>query len=154
MKKLFLLFTLLTSLVAGESVKKVVFDLTTGDSKVFEKKVLSGIVRQKIYYEGKLQELKVAVVIHGDAYKFFVKNLQNTKYKDDKILLEKHDEYMKRLTTLADTYEVSIYMCDVGRNKHKLDIQDLYDFVEIIPNSTIGLIEQQNEGYAYVPIER
>jgi uncharacterized protein len=154
MKKLFLLLTLFTSLIAGESVKKVVFDLTTGDPAVFEKKVLSGIVRQKIYYEGKLQELKVAVVIHGDAYKFFVKNLQNTEYKDDKVLLEKHDEYMKRLTTLADTYEVSIYMCDVGRNKHKLDIQDLYDFVEIIPNSTIGLIEQQNEGYAYVPIAR
>lgn len=154
MKKLLLLITLISSLIAEESVKKVVFDLTTGDPKVFEKKILSGIANQKIYYEGKLQELDVAIVIHGNAYKFFVKNLQNTEYKSDKILLQKHNEYTTRLTSLVDTYDVSVYMCDVGRRKHQLDTKDLYDFVEIVPNSTIGLIEKQNEGYAYVPIER
>jgi intracellular sulfur oxidation DsrE/DsrF family protein len=121
---------------------------------VFEKKVLSGIAHQKGYYEGKLQELEVAVVIHGDAYKFFVKNLTNTEYKNDKALLAKHAEYEKRLGALAETYEVSIYMCEVGRKAHTLDKKDIYSFVEYVPNSTIGLIDQQNDGAAYVPIAK
>lgn len=154
MKKLFLFFALISSLIAQEDLKKVVFDLTSGDPKVFEKKVLSGIAYQKAHYESKLQELEVAIVIHGDAYKFFVKNLQQTQYKNDKMLLEKQAEYEKRLSSLVDTYEVSIYMCEVGRKAHKLDKKDIYEFVEYVPNSTIGLIDQQNGGAAYIPIEK
>jgi len=30
--------------------------------------------------------------------------------------------------------------------------KDVYDFVKIVPNSTIGLIDRQNEGYAYIPV--
>lgn len=154
MKKLFLIFVLISSLVAEESVKKVVFDLTTGDPKVFEKKILSGIVHQKGHYESKLQELGVAIVIHGDAYKFFVKNLKNTEYKNDKALLKKQKEYEQRLSSLVETYEVGIYMCEVGRKAHKLDKKDIYEFVDYVPNSTIGLIDQQNDGAAYVPIAK
>lgn len=154
MKKFLLFFILLSSLIAEEGVKKVVFDLTTGDPKVFEKKILSGIVHQKSHYEGKLQELEVAIVIHGGAYKFFVKNLQNTEFKNDKELVEKQSELAKRLASLVETYEVSIYMCDIGRRAHKLDKTNIYDYVEFVPNSTIGLIDKQNEGYAYIPIER
>jgi len=36
--------------------------------------------------------------------------------------------------------------------KKKLDRKDIYDFVEIIPTSTIGLIDKQSEGFAYIPI--
>ncbi len=154
MRKILLFFVLLSSLIAEEGVKKVVFDLTTGDPKVFEKKILSGIAHQKAHYEGKLQELEVAVVIHGGAYKFFVKELQKTEYKNDTELVKKHADFAKRLASLVDTYEVSVYMCEVGRKGHKLDKNNIYDYVEYVPNSTIGLIDKQNEGYAYIPIER
>ena len=30
--------------------------------------------------------------------------------------------------------------------------KDVYSFVKIIPNSIIGLIDRQNEGYAYIPL--
>lgn len=103
MKKLLLLLMFLSTVFAEEGVKQVVFDLTTGDPKVFEKKVLSGIAHQKSHYEGKLQELEVSIVIHGDAYKFFVQNLQNTEYKNDKVLAAKQVEYGKRLSALVDT---------------------------------------------------
>ncbi|MDH4944460.1 DsrE family protein [Sulfurimonas sp. C5] len=149
-----LLFLFVTSLLADEATKKVVFDFTSGDLKTFEKKILSGIVHQKNHYEGKLQELEVAVVIHGDAYKFFVKNLPNTLYKKNTALLTKQKEYAKRLISLTDTYGVDFFMCEVGRKANKLDKKDLYEFVQFVPNSTIGLIDKQSDGYAYVPISR
>lgn len=155
MKKIIvLLFAFITSIMADEAVKKVVFDFTSGDLSVFEKKILSGIVHQKNYYEGKLQELQVAVVIHGDAYKLFVKNLQNTQYKNDAALAAKQSEYAKRLESLTDTYEVEFYMCEVGRKAKKLEKNDIYSFMNYVPNSTIGLINKQSEGYAYIPIAR
>ena len=34
----------------------------------------------------------------------------------------------------------------------KIDPKTLYPFVELIPNAFIGLVNWQNEGYAYIPI--
>ncbi len=36
--------------------------------------------------------------------------------------------------------------------KYGLKAKDIVNYVKIIPNSTIGLIDCQNEGYAYIPI--
>ena len=54
---------------------------------------------------------------------------------------------------MSDTYDVEFLMCGAGMRKHKLEAKDIVKFVKIIPNSTIGLIERQNEGYAYIPVE-
>ncbi len=43
-------------------------------------------------------------------------------------------------------------MCEVGMKKNKLKEKNIVSFVELIPNSTIGLIDKQNEGYAYIPV--
>jgi len=106
MKKWLLILALSGILFAEEGVKQVVFDLNTGDIATFEKKVLQGIVFEKNYYEGKLEKLDVAVVIHGDAYKFFVKDLKNSPYKNDATLVKVHDDLAKRIATMANTYEV------------------------------------------------
>ncbi|MFT7860030.1 MAG: DsrE family protein [Sulfurimonas sp.] len=153
MKKIIvLLFAFISFLSADSEIKKVVIDFTSGDLAVFEKKILSGIPHHKLYFENRFEELEVAIVIHGDAYKLFVKNLQNTTYKKEQALVAKQAEYEKRLTSLVETYSVEIFMCDVGRKKHKIAKEDLYEFVKIVPNSTIGLIDKQNEGYAYIPV--
>ncbi len=154
MKKFLLLLAFFSFLNADEGIKKVVFDLTTGDMKVFEKKVLSGIAHQKSYYEGKMEELQVAVVIHGDAYKFFVKDVGNSPFKKDKELQKKSAELAARVSSLADTYDVEFLMCDAGRKSNKIKLENIYDFVKIVPNSTIGLIDKQNAGYAYIPIAK
>jgi len=130
----------------------VVFDLTTGDIKTFEKKVLSGIANQKGYYEGKLEELEVAVVIHGNAYKFFVKDLTSTTIKKDEQLNKVKNELQKRITTMSQTYGVEFFVCAVGMKNLKLEQNNLYNFVKVVPNSTIGLIDKQNDGFAYIPI--
>ncbi|DAB39192.1 MAG TPA: hypothetical protein CFH83_02010 [Sulfuricurvum kujiense] len=152
MKKWLLIFALCGMLFAEEGVKQVVFDLKTGQLESFEKKVLQGIAYHKAHYEGNLEKLDVAVVIHGDAYKFFVKDLKNSPYKNDKKLIAAHDQLTKRIATMANTYEVEFLMCEATMKTLKIDKSNVYDFVKLTPNSTIGLIDKQNEHYAYIPI--
>jgi intracellular sulfur oxidation DsrE/DsrF family protein len=153
MKKI--IFSLLLSLgilYAQEGSAKVVYDLTTKDLKNFELRILSATVTNKTHYESTLRELDVTVVIHGGAYRFFLKDPANSEYKDDKALVATHRSLGKRIETLAETYDVEFLVCGVGLRKHNLEKKDLYDFVQVIPTSTIGLIDKQNEGYAYVPL--
>ncbi len=153
MKKILISLLLTLGLVyAQEAPAKVVYDLTTKDLNNFELRILSAIVANKAHYESTLREIDVAVVIHGGAYKFFLKDPANSKFKDDKALLATSQALGKRIKTLADTYDVEFLVCGVGLRKHDLEKKDVYDFVKVIPNTTIGLIDKQNEGYAYVPI--
>jgi intracellular sulfur oxidation DsrE/DsrF family protein len=139
-------------LFGEDKIKKVVYNLTTGDQKTLEKVILSGIVAQKDYYGDKFEELEVAVVIHGDAYKFFVEKPESTKYKKEVQLLKTHDVLGKRLQSLNRDYHVEFLICEVGMKKNNLTQKDIYPFVTPVANSTVGLIDKQNEGYAYIPV--
>ncbi len=130
---------------------KVVYDLTSGDLHTIEQKLLAGITYHKSYYEGKLQSLDVAVIIHGDAYKFFIKDLANSPYRNDKDLIGKQEELQKRLSSLVSMYDVELLMCQSGAKKRGLE-KSVYRFVGFVPNAAIGLIDKQNEGYAYLPV--
>lgn len=154
MKKFFLLISFIAILNADDTSKKVVFDLTSGDLKTFERKVLSGIANFKSHYESKFQELEVAVVIHGGAYKFFVKDPSISPFSGDKLLIKEHKQLKSRLASLADMYDVEFLMCDYKRKKLGMKKENLYEFVKLVPNSTIGLIDKQNEGFAYIPIAK
>jgi len=137
---------------AEESSAKVVYDLTTKNIKAFERKILKAIVANKAYYESKLKELDVTVVIHGGSYRYFSVDPTKTEYKTDKDLLADYANLKKRVKSMADTYDVEFLMCGAGMPKHGLQAKDIVPYVKIIPNSTIGLIDRQNEGYAYIPI--
>ncbi|WP_345976965.1 DsrE family protein [Sulfurimonas sp. HSL3-7] len=152
MRKIVLLLTLIGLLQADEDAVKVVFDLTAGKLQTFEKKVLKGIAAHKAHYEGSLKELDVAVVIHGGAYKFFLKDPGHSPFSKEKELVKAQPELEKRIAAMADTYEVKFLMCDSGRVSNKLQKKEIYDFVTMVPNAAIGLIDKQNEGFAYIPI--
>lgn len=152
MKKWLLLISLTMLLNAEDGLKKVVFELTTGDQKKFEQTVLNGIIKNKNHYESKMEELEVAVVIHGDAYKFFIKDLESSPYKDDKELKEAQESFSKRLKSSVEIYKVQYLMCQAGMSNLNIAKESLYDFVTLVPTSTMGLIDKQSEGYAYVPI--
>ena len=153
MKKLIIILLMGIGIAqAQEEVAKVVYDLTTKELANFELRVLKGIVANKAHYEGSLRELDVAVVIHGGAYRFFTKDPEHSKFKDDKALIETYKTLAKRIESMVKTYDVEFLMCGAAMPKHELKAKDIYSFVKIIPNSTIGLIDKQNEGYAYIPI--
>jgi len=139
-------------LQAEKASAKVVYDLTTKNQAAFERKILKAIVANKAYYESKFQELDVTVVIHGGAYRYFTINPGKTKYKTDKALLADYTNLKKRIRSMSDTYDVEFLMCGAGMSKYELKAKEIVNFVKIIPNSTIGLIDKQNEGYAYIPV--
>ena len=149
---LLLLLISLSILSAEEPSAKVVYDLTTKDLESFELKILKAVVANKAHYEASLKELDVSVVIHGGAYRFFIIDPKKSVFKDDKALIENYKTLAKRIKSMVDTYDVEFLMCGAAMPKNKLEAKDVYKFVKIIPNSTIGLIDKQNEGYAYIPL--
>jgi intracellular sulfur oxidation DsrE/DsrF family protein len=154
MKKVLLILLLagMNMLQAEESAAKVVYDLTTKDLEKFERNILKGIVVNKAYYESILKELDVTVVIHGGAYRFFTKDPENSIFKDDTALLKTYKDLAKRIESMVKNYDVEFLMCGAAMPRNKLEAKDVYNFVKIIPNSTIGLIDRQNNGYAYMPV--
>ncbi len=154
MKKIILALMLLVGLGSAEDISpKLVISLTAGNMDTFEKKILKAIVVNKNHYESQLQELEVAVVVHGSAYRFFVKDPSKTKYSDDKALLSKYKEIHTRLESLQDTYNVEFFVCKAGMTNNELQDKDMLSFVKIVPTSTIALIDKQNRGYAYISVE-
>jgi intracellular sulfur oxidation DsrE/DsrF family protein len=137
---------------ADEESAKLVLDLTTSSVDNFDRNILQSIAYNKTHYANSLKELDVTVVIHGSAYKFFVKELNNTVFKDDKELIKVYKDLKKRVATMADTYEVEFLMCRAAMKRYNLTKSDIVEFVTIIPNSTIGLIDKQNEGFAYLGV--
>jgi intracellular sulfur oxidation DsrE/DsrF family protein len=153
MKKIVLLLALLGAVLqANDETARVVYDLTTSNMAKFEKNILKGIAVNKAHYEGNLKELEVVVVIHGGAYRFFVKDINNSVFHTDLKLVKAYPELKKRIASMADTYEVTFLMCKAAMPKHKLNAEDIVQFVTLVPNSTIGLIDKQNEGFAYIPV--
>lgn len=148
-----LLLTLLLGMcLSAQEGYKAVYDLATSKLETIENRFIKGVVANKNHYENKLQELEVRVIIHGGAYKFFVKDPEKTVFKGDEELAKADKNLLSRLRTLQESYDVKFYMCQAGATSKKLTREDVYEFVEFIPNTTIGLIDAQNEGFAYVPV--
>jgi intracellular sulfur oxidation DsrE/DsrF family protein len=152
MKKLLLIFAFVGLLSANDESAKLVIDLTTASLAKFDRNVLQSIAYNKTHYSNSLKELEVAVVIHGEAYRFFVKDLKSTSFKNDVKLAKVYTDLKKRVAAMSDTYEVEFLMCGAALKRHKLQKSDIVEFVIILPNSTIGLIDKQNEGFAYLPV--
>ncbi len=142
------------TLIANDKVevKKALYDLTSGSSEIINRRVIGSIISNSSYYQSKLQEYSVIVVIHGDAYKFFMKDLNNSVYAFDEKLLSTKDLLGKRLSSLAKNYGVKFEVCGAGIKHKRLNPKAFYPFVTIIPNAISGLVDAQNSGYAYVPI--
>lgn len=154
MKKLLLVLLLFLGVLQAESdVKKALFDLTTSDLATIEKRLINGIAFSNKHYKSVGGGVDIRVVIHGGSYKFFVKDVSKTKCKEDKKLQAKEKEIHKKLRMLADTYDVKFLMCGVGMKAREIKKDNILDFVEVIPSAMIGLIDAQNEGYAFVPID-
>lgn len=152
MKFIVLIWMMLSSLYGAEGTKKVVYDVTTGSFEKFTQVIASGIVFQKNHYESKMEDLQAIVVIHGEAYRYFLKSLNNTPYTNDKVLDKNHSELIKRLESLNKYYGVKFEICGIGMRKRQIKEDQVLPFVEIIPSSTTGLIDAQDTGYAYVPV--
>lgn len=153
MKKLFLVLVILLGLLRADGdTKKAVIDLTTSDLAKIEGRLIKGVAFNNAHYQSDSKGLDTIVVIHGEAYKFFVKDIAKTKCKKDKEFEAKAKEIHQKLELLTKNYSVKFQMCGVGMKLKEINKDNVVEFVEIIPSAMVGLIDAQNNGYAFVPI--
>ncbi len=136
-----------------DDVRKAVFDLRSGDAEKIESRLLNGIKFITAYYKKENTEFKAVVVISGKAYKYFVEDLQNSPYKDDKELVEIQKKLRPLIKELNDDYGVRFDMCGAGMKSRDISAESLYPFIHSDKAQPIYLINWQNEGYAYMPFQ-
>jgi len=139
----------LGTLAAAE--QKVVFDLTTGDADKLEKGVVRTINGLVDYYEANNIDYKIAVVISGKAYKYFVEDLKNSPYKGKMKVARAQKRLASKLQKLH-LKGVEFDMCQSGMKMHGIDKKVLYNYVVTTKNKSVYLVEWQNRGYAYLPV--
>lgn len=140
----------LTALSAAE--QKVVFDLTSGDETKIEKHLVKNIEGLVRYYKANGIKYKMAVVISGNAYKYFVKDIEHSPYKGEPGLLKAQQKFGPMLEKLQARYGVEFDMCRAGRRARGIDKAVLYPYVKSDVNKSVYLIRWQNMGYAYMPV--
>lgn len=151
MRILVILFLCMVSFSFAET-KKIMIDLKTGDLESFDKAFLNGVPGTIEHFATQGESVEVAVVIHGDAYKFFVQNLNNTSYGLDESLAKHQESIQQRLEQMVKKYRIHLEVCMSGMHKKGILSEDLYSFVTPIKSAMVGLVKWQNEGYAYVPL--
>ena len=143
---------LLTTLFTYAEPKKVVYDLTSGDLLTIEHKVLGSIRGVANHYATNKEDIEIMVVISGDAYKFFIDDLESSPYAKDEDVEDIQMHFKPRLEMLHELYGVTFNMCKSGMIGRKIDPKTLYPYVNAQKMKSVYLIDAQNEGYAYMPI--
>ncbi|MBU1927498.1 DsrE family protein [bacterium] len=131
---------------------KAVYDLTSGDSAKIEKDMIKSIKNVSQYYKGQNKKFKTIVVISGDAYKYFIRNLSDSPYSEDKSALEIQPKFISVLKELNDSYHVTFKMCSAGMKARGIKLETVYKFVHADAIKNVYLIDAQNAGYAYIPV--
>jgi len=133
-------------------VRKVVFDLTSGDSERIESRIVGNIKYLTKHYNKLGIEFKAVVVISGDSYKYFIKDLDNSPFKGDAKLAKAQKVLAPLFQELADKYNVRFDMCGGGMRARDIKAESLYEYVHTDKMKYIYLIDWQNLGYAYLAI--
>ena len=150
--KILVLVLLSTTFSLAEPVK-VVYDLTSGEIKTIKNKLIRSLTAVAKHYESKKEDLDIIVVISGDAYKFFIDDLESSPYANDKEVEEIQITFKSGLETLHTDHGVTFNMCATGMRARKIEKKSLYKFVNAEMMKSVYLINAQNDGYAYLPIQ-
>lgn len=152
--KSFLLGILFLSLVSVSFAdeRKAVIDLRSGDPEKIEVRLLGDLKYLSDYYAKQGHEFKAVVVISGKSYKYFIEDLANSPYKDEKELAAIQKTFRPLMQELHDDYGVRFEMCEVGMKARNIKAESLYPFVHSDKSQPVLLIDWQSAGYAYLPM--
>ena len=142
---------LLTSTIYADELKAV-YDLTSGDSAKLEKHMVKSIKNVYNHYKGQNKEIMTIVVISGDAYKYFIRDLSDSPYAKDKSAIEMQPKFSSVLKELNERYHVTFKMCSAGMKARGIMQKTIYKFVQADAIKNVYLIDAQNDGYAYIPV--
>lgn len=140
------------AVLASAEERKIVYDLKLGNADRVVGYLFDDIKYNAEHYAQRGIDLSVAVVISGQAYRFFVEDIENSPYKDDPELPAIQARFRPILEELVRDYGVEFNMCVVGMERQGLSTDLLYSFVEAEKSQPIYLTDYQAEGYAYLPL--
>lgn len=149
--KIVVLLLLMLNFSFGQTAK-VVYDLTSGDLQTIKHKLIRSVTAVAKYYAAKKEHVDIMVVISGDAYKFFIDDLESSPYANDEEIEDIQMTFKPRLEALHTVYDVNFNMCQSGMQARKITKKSLYPFVNAEKMKSVYLIDAQNGGYAYLPI--
>jgi len=144
------LFAITSTSFADE--RKAVFDLRTDDPEKIEVRLLGDLKYLSNYYKEQGHEFKAVVVISGKSYKYFIEDLANSPYKDEKDLVKLQQTFRPLMQELVDDYDVRFEMCEVGMTARNISPDSLYPFVHADKSQPVLMIDWQTAGYAYLPM--
>ena len=148
--KILLILVLCLSLYAAEH--KVLLDVQTGNPKLLEKNLIDRVIGIHAYYAMQGETVKIAVLVSGNSYKFFMKDTEDSLYSLNKNFTQVRDALQVKLKLLATEYNVVFETCEMGMQRRDISEDQLVSFVTPVYSYTIGLIKWQNDGYAYLPV--
>lgn len=149
MKSILLMLTLITLSLATEY--KALFNLTSADEKTLSKSIVKNITALDQHYRSQGDSFKAVVIISGGAYKFFVKDLDNSPYARETAIKATQLKLRPVLKSLVQK-GVVFEMCSMGMKKHSIDKKVLYPFVTPVFNRSASLIEWQSRGYSLINV--
>ena len=151
MKKILLLVLFVINVYATEH--KVVFDLVSANTSTINKKIFNNIKILNEAFKKQGDTLKVAVVISGKSYKYFLKDIKNSPYKFEKKLYLTQYGFQSNIKNLSENYGVVFEVCSKGMAARKIPLSSLYEEVKPAFNKHFALIKWQNKGYAYILVD-
>ena len=139
--------------LATAEERKIVYDLKTGDPDEIVFALFDDIKRNAAHYAERGIDFKAAVVISGQAYKFFVEDIAHSPFEDDAELPAIQAKFRPILEELVNNYGVEFNMCIVGMQRRNLTADVLYPFVDATKSQPVYLADYQADGYAYLPLD-
>ena len=112
--RIFILTLVLHTSTIYADTAKVVYDLTSDDIVKIDKHLINSIKALGKYYKEEKTELKIIVVISGNAYKYFVEDLKNSPYAQDDDALDMQEQFKHKLAYLNESLGVTFNMCSSG----------------------------------------
>jgi len=119
-----------------------------GDPQRFSQ-LLTNINNHLSVYEFDPFRVKIVLVAHGAGIKFFLEDLSNTPWANDKI----DPDLYKRFTGLAK-FDVEAYLCEITYKRQNIDMAKTRKdpFLKFVPSGVATVAELQGKGFAYLKV--
>ncbi|EDP70201.1 hypothetical protein FBALC1_11727 [Flavobacteriales bacterium ALC-1] len=109
---------------------KIVFDVTSSDTKVHESAIRHIKLMSKAYPNSKFE-----MVMYSGAYKMVVKEESTVS---------------EEIEALAKNKNVDFVVCQGSLNHHKIDDSQLVFGVRSVPDGILEIINKQRQGWGYI----
>ena len=127
---------------------KTVWDITTGDEKIFTDRIgLIKLTAEMLTKRGIKPEF--VLMIHGPAAKFVTKSVEGTKFQKETIASMQKIQSM--MSDIKDN-GAKIDVCSIALHRGEIKNENVMPFAVIEDNVWENTIILQNKGYAYMPV--